>query len=62
MKDEFTSKMHEEFSVDTETEIKHRCWSALAMIKDTTNKEEVASWANIYMVTVEDVLKFSKIL
>lgn len=62
MKDEFTSKMHEEFSVDNETEIKHRCWSALTMITDTTNKEEVARWANIYMVTVEDVLKFSNIL
>ena len=56
MKEELTTKMHSEFSIEEETDVKHRCFCALKCIKDYFYSIEKASI--LYDVSPEDIEKF----
>lgn len=60
LKEELTTKMHSELTVDKSTKVKHHCWSALTMIADITNEESVSKWADVYDVSVEDIKRHAK--
>ncbi len=53
MKEELTSKMHREFQVSDETDVKHRCFSALECIYEYNYSIEDA--AEIYGITISDI-------
>lgn len=56
-KEELTTLMHSELSVNKQTEIQHRCFTALCLIRDIKNDDEVEKWANVYNVPVDEVRK-----
>ena len=60
MQDELTEKMHSEFTISEQDEIKHRCWSALEMINNIQDEVQVEYWADSYDVSVADVKKYAK--
>ncbi len=55
LKEELTEAMHSEFTVDEETEIKHRCFSALECISEFNYPIEKA--VKIYNVSFSDIEK-----
>lgn len=52
MEEELTAAMHSEFTVDDETDLKLKCWSALDCIKGGLSVECVLS---MYAVTMADL-------
>lgn len=54
MKEELTTEMHAEFTVDVETELKHTCFAALECIADGM-KVEIA--IDIYEIERKDLQK-----
>lgn len=61
MKDEFTEKMHSEFDVDEETEIKLRVgsvWGSLSRTKKMNDPEKLKYECKLYDVTVEQAMKY----
>lgn len=52
--------MEDESEIKREAEIKRKCWSALALIKDLNNPQEVLRWARIHHVSVKDVMKYAE--
>lgn len=58
MEDELTSKMHSEFQIDDETDIKHKVWALLSMADHT--KTSYQYWMDSYAVTEADVEKHRK--
>jgi hypothetical protein len=57
-KEELTEKMHSEFQVDAETEIKHRCFVvfSVAGTDDMAQIERVAT--EIYQVDMKDIVRY----
>ncbi len=56
-KEELTTKMHSEFTVSEETNIKHKCFAALNdMLKRNTNIEQASE---TYGVSISDIKKHS---
>jgi hypothetical protein len=53
-KEELTEKMHSEFTVDEETEIKHRAWVVLGCVQDGA---DLAEMMKLYQVTQDDIDK-----
>ena len=54
-KEELTTKMHSEFTISEETNIKHKCFAALNdMLKYNYTIEEVSK---IFGVTITDIRK-----
>ena len=56
LKDELTTKMHAEFEVDPETEIKHRVFSLLSLTEGDLSQAD--RLLNTYNVNIEDVKKY----
>ncbi|MGV8944869.1 MAG: hypothetical protein ACOH1N_00440 [Lutibacter sp.] len=54
MKEELTTKMHSEFTVSPETEIKHSVFAVLTLI-NYSDKEKLAEYAKLYRVTIDDI-------
>ena len=61
MEDELTEKMHSEFKVSKETDIRHRAgcvWCVLHDIGKTEDKELVAYESQMYGITYEQAMKW----
>lgn len=58
MKEELTTKMHAEFTVDAETELKLRVWTLLSEC-DRLNRD-YKKLLDVYELTEEDVEKHRK--
>lgn len=61
MKDEFTAKMHSEFSVSPETEIKHRAgcvWQLLSWRNQIENEQAIREVSIMYGITYEQAMKW----
>jgi hypothetical protein len=56
LKDELTTKMHSEFAISSETEIKHRVW-ALLTLTGAEDNEQIKKWMSSYEVTMSEVEK-----
>jgi len=56
MKDELTKKMHAEFQIDAETEVKHRVFALLTLC-GTENRESWKKHMEGYEVTDTDISK-----
>ncbi|WP_092113496.1 hypothetical protein [Prevotella sp. KH2C16] len=58
LKEELTAKMHSEFTVSKETEIKHKAgsmWSVAGFDCDGTTMKE---WCGFYGITPQQALKY----
>lgn len=55
LKEELTAAMHSEFTVDAETEIKHRVWSLLSSCKNQS--KTVEELIEQYELTMDDIEK-----
>ena len=54
MKEELTTAMHSEFTVDAETDLKHRCWSVYRCIERGMS---LATAIDVYEIEIEDLKK-----
>lgn len=59
MKEELTTKMHSEFTVTPETEVKHRCFCALMLLPKDSTDSDIEKRAKQYGVSLSDVKKYS---
>ncbi|PQA92744.1 hypothetical protein SAMN05421796_11072 [Chryseobacterium piscicola] len=57
MKEELTTKMHSEFSVSVNTDIKHKCFCALKDMQMFSYSLEYV--CNIYKISKYDIEKYS---
>ena len=55
--EELTTKMHSEFSVNNDVELKHRCFCVLKRLQKKADK---SSLLNMYNVTEDQVNSFKK--
>jgi len=58
MKEELTEKMHSEFTVDEETDKKHRAGSVWEVVGFDAPREKIDEWAKEYGVTYDICLKW----
>ena len=58
LKDEFTAKMHSEFTIDAETEKRHRAGCVWNVLKKDAPKEDVEEQAKIYGIDYETAMKW----
>ena len=58
MKEELTAKMHSEFTVDKETEQKHRAGCVWGVVGFDAPKDTIEEWAKEYGVTYEISMKW----
>lgn len=58
MKDEFTSAMHEEFTIDLETELKHKVACVWKLLGNTYTLEELEKYCALYEITMEQALNY----
>ena len=58
MEDEFTAKMHSEFTIDEETDKKHRAGTTWKLIGFDAPKAEIEHWAELYGTTYETCMKW----
>ena len=59
MEDELTAKMHSEFRVSKETDIRHRAgclWAVLHDIGKTDDKEQILYEAKMYGITYDQAM------
>lgn len=54
MKEELTEKMHSEFTIDAESDLKHVCFAALGCISDGMKAETAIE---IYEIEMKDLKK-----
>ena len=54
MKDELTTKMHSEFSLNLETETKHTVW---VIIQQSANREDIERLLTAYGISKDDFNK-----
>jgi len=59
MKEELTTKMHSEFTISAETEVKHRVFTLLTVLGSDNIflNPKFLYYANLYNVKIEDVKK-----
>ena len=60
LQDELTEKMHSEFTIDAETEIKHRAGCVWDVIGFDASKEELEHWAGVYQISVADCKRYRR--
>lgn len=65
MQDELTARMHSEFTITPEQEIKHRAgcvWDVIVNVvgKGNATREDIENWASKYGVSYEDCMKWKK--
>lgn len=58
MEDEFTAKMHSEFTVDEETDQKHRAGTTWGLIGFDADEASIRHWAECYGTTYETCMKW----
>ena len=58
MQDELTTKMHSEFTIDAETEKRHRAGCVWLLLKADATKEEVEECAKSYEIDYETAMKW----
>ena len=58
LKDEFTAKMHSEFTIDAETEKCHRAGCVWLVLKKDAPKEDVEEEAIKYGIDYETAMKW----
>ena len=56
--DELTEKMHSEFTIDEETEKKHRAGSVWTLLGADASKEEIEHWSIRYGIDYETAMKW----
>ena len=61
MKDEFTSAMHAEFTIDAETELKHKAMCIHQLLGSSYTQEELETYCDLYAIAVEQFLNLTKI-
>lgn len=57
MKDEFTSAMHEEFTIDSITELKHKAWCVRTLLGDNYSTDDLEKYCALYGITTEQAFK-----
>lgn len=60
LKEELTEKMHSEFSVDAETEIKHKAGSMWATAGFACNDATLRKWCKSYGITTQQAIKYKE--
>lgn len=58
MQDELTAKMHSEFTVDHETEKRHRAGCVWQVLNKDASKEEIEKFAMRYGIDYETAMKW----
>ena len=58
MKDEFTSAMHEELTIDSETELKHKAWCVWKLLGNNYSIDDLKKYCSLYGITTEQALKY----
>ena len=58
MKDELTAKMHSEFTVSEETDLKHRAGCVWGVAGFDAPKEKIEEWAKLYSVPYDTCIKW----
>ena len=58
MQDEFTEAMHSEFTIDAETEIKHKAFCVWDLLDIDASESEIKNRAESYEITLEDAMKW----
>jgi hypothetical protein len=58
MQDELTTKMHSEFTIDAETENRHRAGCVWLQLTADATKEEVEECAKSYEIDYETAMKW----
>ncbi len=58
LQDEQTEKMHSEFTIDEETERKHRAGCVWGVAGFEASNEEVEKWAKVYSVDYDTCMKY----
>lgn len=56
--DELTEKMHSEFTIDGETDRKHRAGCVWGVLGYDATKEDIKHWAEVYGVNYEICMKY----
>lgn len=60
MKDEFTSAMHEEFTIDPATELKHKAMCVRELLGSSYTQDELKKYCNLYGITTEQFSNLTK--
>lgn len=58
LKEELTEKMHSEFTVDAETEKKHRAGCVWGVAGFDAEKKDIEEWAAFYGVTYDICMEY----
>lgn len=58
MEDEFTAKMHSEFTIDEETDKQLRVGSVWKLVGFDAPREEIVHWAECYGTTYEKCMNW----
>ncbi|NDV81341.1 hypothetical protein [Bacteroides sp. 51] len=58
LKEELTTAMHSEFTVDAETDLKHRVWSILSSCKN--QNKTVNELIDQYDLSMDDIEKYKQ--
>lgn len=58
LKEELTEKMHSEFTVDKETDQKHRAGSVWTLLGFDASRKDIEHWASRYGVTYDICMKW----
>lgn len=60
MIDNFTTDMHAEFTVDTETELKHKADCVRKILGSRYTHDQLQRYCALYGITVEQALQWEK--
>jgi len=58
MKDEFTSAMHAEFTLDEQTAIEHKATCVRQLLGSDYTQEELEKYCSLYAITPEQALEW----
>lgn len=53
MKDDFTSAMHDELTIDAATQLKHKAICVRKLLGSSYTQEELETYCNLYGITTE---------
>ena len=59
MKDNLTTDMHAEFTIDAETELKHKAVCVWTLLGNNFSNEQLNQYCSLYGITPEQALHFS---
>jgi len=58
MKDEFTAAMHEELTINAETEIKHKAACIWKLLGNNYFMEDLRNYCALYRLTIQQAIKY----